>query len=60
LAVHYYNTPVLPGPDEAVPPVEQTFTAIWRKHFPISDFYKIPLFFGIFLTAAFKIKSQYF
>jgi hypothetical protein len=21
--------PVLPGPDEAVPPVEPTFTAIW-------------------------------
>jgi hypothetical protein len=39
---------VLPGPEEALPPVEPIFIAIWRKHFAISDFVKIPLFFWSF------------
>jgi hypothetical protein len=40
---------VLPGPEEALPPIEQKFT-IWRKHSSISNFLKIPLLFRNFLV----------
>jgi cell division protein FtsL len=39
---------VLPGPEEALPPVEPKFTAIWRKHSAISKFEKILYFSAIF------------
>jgi hypothetical protein len=29
---------VLPGPEQALPPVAPKFRAIWRKHSAISDF----------------------
>jgi hypothetical protein len=43
---------VLPDPEEeeALPPVEPKFTAIWRKYSAISDFLKIPLLFRYFLV----------
>jgi hypothetical protein len=40
---------VLPGPEEALPPVEPKFTAIWRKYSAISEFFKIPLLFRYIL-----------
>jgi hypothetical protein len=40
---------VLPGPEEALPPVEPKFTAIWRKHTATSNVIEIPLFSGLFL-----------
>jgi hypothetical protein len=55
---------VLPGPEEALPPVEPKFTAIWQKYSAITDFFKnsapFPLYFGLFITVEFKIKSQFF
>jgi hypothetical protein len=42
--------PVLPGPEEALPPVEPKFAAIWQKHSAISNFIKIPLLFCYFLV----------
>jgi hypothetical protein len=54
---------VVPGPEEALPPIEPKYTAIWRKHSAISNNLKILLlfryFFGLFLAADFKIKSQF-
>jgi hypothetical protein len=34
---------VLPGPESSSPPIQQIFTAIWRKLNAISNFSKIPL-----------------
>jgi hypothetical protein len=46
---------------EALPPIEPKFNLplFWRKHSAISYFLKIPLFYYLFLTADFKIKSQF-
>jgi hypothetical protein len=48
---------VLPDPEEALPPVESKFTAIWRNT-PLFQIFKnsasFPLFFGLFLTVDFK------
>jgi hypothetical protein len=55
---------VLPGPEEALPPVEPKFTAIWRKRSAFSYFlYKsatFSLFFGLFPTFDVKAKLQFF
>jgi hypothetical protein len=39
---------VLPGVEAAFPPIQQKYTAIWRKLTAISNFSKIPLLFRYF------------
>jgi hypothetical protein len=62
LLLTHHKESVLPGPEEALLPVEPKLTAIWQKHSAISDFLKILLLFcyfsGLFLTVDLKIKSQ--
>jgi hypothetical protein len=43
-------TPVLPGPEQAGPPFQQKYTAIWQKHTAISNFLQIPLLFRYFTS----------
>jgi hypothetical protein len=55
---------VLPGPEQAVPPFQQKYTAIWHKHTAISNFFKnsasFPLFHVIFLIITAKAKTELF
>jgi hypothetical protein len=41
---------VLPGPEQACPPLQQKFTAIRRKYTAISYFFNIPLLFRYFTS----------
>jgi hypothetical protein len=54
---------VLPGPDEALPPVEPICTAIWRKRLRYFKFLKNSATFPIFWPVpkfCFKKKSHFF
>jgi hypothetical protein len=42
--------PVLPGPEQAGPPFQQKYTAIWQKLTANSYFFKNPLLFRYFTS----------